>query len=590
VVPSTLSPTVKLETARTFVPGWWVNAFEAAATASSNVNIQLEIGDRGVLPRFSASELGLLALLLGDIQRQMLESDSTPEFVELDWSIAQKHLSGPDSQARDRLAHVFEGLSQIRFPVKHGEQQFRIVPLFTSETWSHVPGAPGTSKLVLKPSRFALELLTGYTDSHLDFLRRIRGEERIASIHHGQSPLVLWTPVWLELTPGEQVVYARMESAMQREGAWLRLDGLVGCSIESLTTGIKLGKKQSDDQSPLMERLRLVGKLGRRLVAHGLIQREPSSGYMAIENDQSQESPLLLWQASTERLKSRAEADFFGLASSKMLKGAITNQIDSLIAIFASISGSARSIEPLLHRIWNDISKIPGGSAILSPGIMAQSHLLFMEWISRSHPATLLPIPEVLRKSAAVKLCSSTEMNNAAQRFRDFILAFSRSDELRQFMLTNPLFSISTGTISGNITAICEDAISHLRSNAMTMESANVEKPVVERPIRSNSGPINTISVKQESSSAEKVDQQAQNLRRIAQDELDKMMRQSPNAYEDLKVKYIASLDGETKSIVLDVQRRLGSKTFDRHLKIRLVHYMVENPSSWNSVSSRFPI
>lgn len=81
-----------------------------------------------------------------------------------------------------------------------------------------------------------------------------------------------------------------------------------------------------------------------------------------------------------------------------------------------------------------------------------------------------------------------------------------------------------------------------------------------------------------------------QKLRRVAQDELEKMMRQAPDAYRALKAKYIASLPSETREMVVDVQRRLGSSDFDRHLKVRLVRYMIEEPSSWNSVSWSLPV
>jgi hypothetical protein len=36
-----------------------------------------------------------------------------------------------------------------------------------------------------------------------------------------------------------------------------------------------------------------------------------------------------------------------------------------------------------------------------------------------------------------------------------------------------------------------------------------------------------------------------------------------------------------------NIQRRLGSKEFDRHLKQRLVNYMVQHPGSWKSASPR---
>jgi hypothetical protein len=42
----------------------------------------------------------------------------------------------------------------------------------------------------------------------------------------------------------------------------------------------------------------------------------------------------------------------------------------------------------------------------------------------------------------------------------------------------------------------------------------------------------------------------------------------------------------ETRTLVLNVQRRLDSRAFDLQLRTRLVRFMIDNPASWTSPSS----
>lgn len=582
-------PSIKLETARTFVPGWWTHAFEMVSRAPSQLPGDVRLCYGGLLPRFTSQELSILAVLLGEVQRQLLENE-TAEFVELDWTTSQKQLSGIDHSAKERLAGVFESLSQIRFPIENSTGERVCYSLFDQEQWVGGAGVDGPQKLRLRPTNIAFELLGGYTDAHMDLVRRLTGGPSVASINRGRAPLVLWTPVWLELSMAEQLVYARMEAAMQDESAWLRLDGLVGAPLEELTDGVKLPKKVQDQTSPLMERLRLVGKLGRRLTAHGVIQREPSHGYAAIENQSLSQSPLLVWQATAERLRSRAESEYFGLASARVLKSGLNQQIGPILAAFSAITPSSKlKVTKLLEAVWQSISNIPGCALVLESGMVAQAHMIFIEWVARSQPESLISLPEKIQKNAVFKLISDVTAQNSAQKFREFLAMMGRSDDLRLLVKTDGSFTIAYGPISPDIENICRKAAVDYQAESKSTGVFSAKNELKTELKASSPVPVNPGSVKLESQKPTKQVTLAQNLRRLAQDELDKMMRQSPHAYADLKQKYIASLDDETKSLVLDVQRRMGSTTFDRHLRIRLVHYMVEHPSSWNSVSISLP-
>ena len=64
-------------------------------------------------------------------------------------------------------------------------------------------------------------------------------------------------------------------------------------------------------------------------------------------------------------------------------------------------------------------------------------------------------------------------------------------------------------------------------------------------------------------------------------------MRVAPDSYRELRSKYISTLDNDRRSLLLDVQRRLDSKAFDRQVKPRIVQYMIEHPANWKSAAAR---
>ena len=552
---------VKYDSARIYVPGWWIHAFERSQSQKNEVTCP----DPGVdaLPlRLDASEWSVLALVLGQIQKQVFCAKEPAERIEIAWSQLVRLLSSSESTAVERLLVVFESLPRLRFLVRQQDGSFAVVPLFENERWYR--GAEDVDiKLTFTVAERGYEILSGYLDGHLDLLGRMSGQSSLSSINNGNHPLVLWTAIWLELGAVEQVVYTRMESAMQSQGSWLRLDGLVGLSLEKLTTGLKVGTKKSPAHT-ILDRLRLVVKLGRRLVAHGLIQREPSTQFMALTPEFSKSSPTIMWQASSERLRSRDESEYFGMVSSRIFNGPVRSRVNEIIQILGALSGDAE-MATRLRDYWGLIAAIPGGAAQISPGVLAQAHLLFLEWIARLHPLSQIPLPPRVLAMPFISELRSVRKEFVEASFRNFTRKLAGIQDLFQdFDPKQP------------------PTISH---PGFTDLSALVI-PAAKTPEKKNFAlPPNRIPVKQDSFLAKKTDQNQFKLRKIAQDELDKMMRQSPRAYADLKQKFLASLEGEIKDLVMDAQRRLGSKDLDRHLKTHIVKYMVEHPGAWQSVS-----
>jgi len=295
---------------------------------------------------------------------------------------------------------------------------------------------------------------------------------------------------------------------------------------------------------------------------------------------------MLLWQASAERLKSRAEVEYFGLASARILKGPITQRESRLMECFARLSKDSSMLDRL-RLIWSAIASSPGCGIQAAPGLMIQSHVLFMEWIARSAPNSILPMNAQISTHPVAIGLAAVNAANAERVFAEFTKVLQRSHELGQIAnksdLSSP-FSLAVGPLRDDV----RDVLSR-QSNASMFGFGpfeDVSKSIDQVKMQPQRVPLNRIPVNKDPKILEKTDHSIQKLRKMAQDELEKMIQQSPLEYAKLKQTFLSSLDHEKKSLVLDVQRRLDSKEFDRQLKPRIVRYMVEHPGTWKSVSN----
>jgi hypothetical protein len=552
----------KYDVARIYLPGWWIHAFERAQNLKMEMNFVPDPREDSVPVKLDASEWSVLALVLGQVQKQIFSSKDPVEKIEIEWAQLVRLLSSAESSAVERLQTVFNNLPSLRFLIERRDGSFEVISLFENEVWNRGQNSSDL-KLGLTLSLRGWELLSGYTDGHLDLLGKLSGQQSLLTVNHGYQPLVLWTAVWLELNQVEQIVYTRMEAAMQAQGAWFRLDGLIGISLEKLTNGMKTGKK-SAQSSTILDRLRLVVKLGRRLVAHGLIQREPSNQYMAITSESTANPPTIMWQASAERLRSKDEAEYFGLVSSRIFEIPLRKSMHSILRVFGTLSGS-ESFAKNLQDIWSQISVVPGSAVQISPGFLAQAHLLFLEWLARSQSTTVILLPQKLRAHPILSEFNHVTAQNAQMLFKKFIRTLSSIQELFLDNDANyPLTIAHPSFMNFDVLLVKPEKVAEKRVSAL---------------------PVNRIPVKQDVVEEKKTSPNQLKMRQIAQSELEKMMKQTPQAYADLKQKFLSSVGTEVKDMIMDAQRRLGSKELDRHLKSQIIKYMIEHPGSWNSVS-----
>ncbi len=568
------------------MPGWWLEAFEHAATGHGEPPCSA-VREGLMLHGMDAQELALLALILGDVQRQAFSLEGPKSQIEIHWQSLHKRLPVHDAASRLRLLSVLNALPTLRFcGTTSGSEVLRVSYLFSSESWSAPVQSGSDFNLKLQLSSHGYELLCGYVDAHLDFLRDLDGQSRLISCNFGRLPLVLWTPIWLELGLTEQVLYARMEQIMQNQGAWIRLDGLVGASLEQLTMGLKFAKRNTDSGSLILDRLRLVVKLGRRLMAHGLLQKEPSNDYMALSDHGRRSAPMLLWQASAERLRSQTEMEYFGLAAAQIFRGPVCEAAPRIIQCFAQLSTDP-SLDKRLQIIWSLIASSPGCAINLAPGLIIQSHVLFLEWIARAVPGARIPLSSHLSGHVLVENLRLVNEENAVRLFSEFTRVLRCSPELERIITDsgqeNP-FSLATASLPQDLrVALSQQRISQ-RPEVVYKDQNSLDRDATGENLVGTS--LNRIAVNSNMKIREKIDQGAQKLRKMAQYELEMMVKQAPHDYAKLKQSFLSSLDHDKRTLVLDVQRRLDSKEFERQLKPRIVRFMVEHPGAWKSVSN----
>ena len=77
-------------------------------------------------------------------------------------------------------------------------------------------------------------------------------------------------------------------------------------------------------------------------------------------------------------------------------------------------------------------------------------------------------------------------------------------------------------------------------------------------------------------------------MMKIAAEELQKIKKNHPEQYIELKKAYLDSLDEGGRKLIFDVQKRMQSHLFEEHLRQRILRFMVENPGAWRSAESSY--
>ena len=539
----------------------------------------------GLLPSVDVTTLNFWGLLFADLQRQLLNPARVPnDDLVMSWADCRKLIGSQDGASLSRLAAALEQLASLRFSVPDKSAEpgatFGTVQLFGGEQWVNCNQADKIA-LILKPSPYAIELLTGYADGYVDLVRGFKRMQEAKSLLSEIPPLVLWKPVWLELSGQEQMVYLRMEKSMQWEMAWLQLDGVIGSSMDALFLDLKMARRATSSGSPLMERLRLLGRLGRKLVAHGVISRETAEGYFALSESSHTLSqvPMIVWQASVDRLRSFEEQSYFGRAAQTLLRLTVEPAIDDILTLI-SVGVSDETSLKRVKSVWASIKDRPGCALRSGPASIIQSHILFLELGLRQMTGHRLPLPKKVLSLPFVKACSF--VGDVTARFDAFVSLCGESPDVARCLLETPDICVASPgyEFSADYTAIMSDVLNARQSSVPSRQKELSERAPKQSETTSSQ---DLKSGQSRELLADKRDPIQAKLRKLAHEELERMMKGHFAAYQELQASYFKSLDESSRQLMLDIQRRMQPKVFEEQLKERLVRFMVDHPANWKS-------
>lgn len=611
------------------LPAWWVRAFE-----SSLLSEQVGLGaiDQALRAQLSPAlqplEMGALAAVLGAVQEQILSGNGRSLKLDIPRYVKE---AGAGAGAKTKR-YAYEKIAQILTAVKVLEPTSSGIvgrPLFSGESWMLGGQNDRDVTFMLNPGPIGLELLLGISDAHVDFLRRLRHEEVAHNSIGSHGPLMVWKSLWLEMTGIEPLLYLRLERAMQWEFKWLQLDGTFGLPLNALFQGL---------ESDFGKQLKVLSRLGKRFEGHGFVAPVKSDQYLAFSPEDAAD-PSLVWQIGRERLSSDVLSSYCALAHKSLIThhlgpstvgtrvhaGILAHLCERMIRVFLpreatseEFSQGKNSWETLFQAAQVENREpnlqIPPQSLPLEPSLFISTVVLFFELLLRSMDQDQSPssnplaIPDIIVHSPIGSLFSSQNPLPLEERFKAFESILQDSTELIQAFCEYPL-----ATLTSKVSQKDQRLMSLLEDKARpTLSHESLTKPLLIKPrepeeLSKTTPPLQMSTTISSALGADKEPSAAANLQpsqnssnpptasspssrimKIAADELQKIKKNHPERYAELKKAYLDSLDEGGRKLIYDVQKRMQSHLFEEHLRQRILRFMVENPGAWRSAESSF--
>ncbi len=564
---STAEPTPL--SAHLILPGWWLDAFDAAGRHEGGDSAMTLARAARLAPAMAAADLNALALLANCLQEQLLASDDPRYVIRVAEHV--KHAGNGGRGGRFNFERQMQLMSATRVLCTHGDGSLATVPLFVGERWLGDDAGDATAGLTIEltPGALTHELILGVSDPHADLARAMRGELTGAAVLGARASTAVWRSLWLELPVVEQQLLARLETALQEDRRWLSLDGVVGLPIDELFSDVKLPEARGAGQhGELARRLKALVKLGKRLGDHGFLTPTVGDQYLAFgEGDDTR--LMVVWQVARERLAADAVGRHSAAARRFLLKHRIPQVAATLCQLMPAPESARRRLDDLRTAALTHTAPATGSF---------NAALLLWELECRlAHGRDQFPLPDGVRAS----LVEWDDGAAPAERLTRFEQLLGETPELLRAIVETPYGSFASPATLGD-KAFVEHALrlgrhgdtdlGHTSNKikprlvgAVATDAAASAKPVAARPKGGVSGALTS------------------RMRRIANDELNKMRAQHPDRYVALKRAYLESLDEAGKHLMLDVQKRMQPGMFEEHLKQRLVKFMVDQPGSWRS-------
>lgn len=558
------------------MPGWWAQAYETAEVRQrQDALVLLPDVSRTVAPFARPQVLRYVSLLVDACQQalQALSSDASQQII-LRWSDCLRSFGVNEVADRAHLLEAFEGLSGLRILNPRDGQ---VLSVFGDDACLASETDDVVFRADLKP--WTAELLLGLSDGHKDAARVLSDATSVGFVLGQKPPLCLSRPLWLDLSASEQLLYCRLEKAMQWDVSLLHLEGVYGVGLAGLFD--QYDDAIDDGGSLLMQRLRRLGRLGLKMVEHGIMVREPESSFYASARQKGDQGPTIIWQASTETERSEEERCFFASAFESLRK---LEGITPLLPIWQRVAPNISRSGLDLKQIYARISEIPGGVFRVSPTSFVQAHHLFFEWSLRNTKfASPIALSVDTRSQQPFSLCHLD--GDVVQNFTRFLDLAANSDMITKLLANDPEISLGQMIFSPerNLLRALLDAP---RYEILLENDQKAIAPAAAPPYSEATKVSDLVKLKAQNSSTRLLSLAESKMIRIAHDELEKMWKTDQRAYETLKDRYLKSLEENQRSLMLDFQRRMKPTVFEEQIKQRLVRFMVSHPSEWKSSRS----
>ncbi|MCX6124660.1 MAG: hypothetical protein NTV34_07910, partial [Proteobacteria bacterium] len=551
------------------VPGWWVRAWEKSSRHTDALNQlvdskSIHVGGLFDLPMPKA--LSIWVLMLNQVHQKLLDQQDFQSRKVLFSTSEMGRLSGIDlGNEADQLMldAAFKSFFGSRLWGR-GAESLSAYPLFEGELQQSVQG--DIAGYLVSVSSWTREVLIGVSDGHNDLMRAICGKPTASGVLGDSGPISLCYPAWLDFSDLERSVYLRMESLMQWDLPLLHIEGVFSVGIQDLFHGYAHGS--------FVDRLRILGGLGRKLVDHGIMVPEPEVSFYACDRAvNNAENPSLVWQASRDRRCCEEQRVFLGMAFESMRR---CPDSEDILGLWQAMAPRAGSIGIDLDRLWRSIAEIPGGICSVGPNRVIQLHNLFFEWALRRPPLSDWPLPEFVRESEIYAICRL--QGEIASDFRRFVDLALRDDASQKIIGIGTDISLACSSLSNSsevylrLSGTASRGLPGMAVKASDEKTGEIARTKVLPSIAEDLndeilGPPNTRLLSLSDSK----------MLRIAHDELEKMMKMDQKTFLFLKSNYLRSLEDGQRALLLDFQRRMKPNLFDQQLKQRLVRFMVSN-------------
>jgi len=568
---------------RYVLPAWWVRAYESSMSDSDESLGAMELAFRAQLaPALSGVEMSALAISLDHLQTQILKNNS---ILTLKPHEHMRHAGITAKSKRFAFEKIIQLMSGLRvFATGDDASSFCTKPIFDSDKW--VKSEDGEHFVQLNIGEFGKELLLGYANPFRNLLRIQDKQDTVPQFLRDRAPLSLWRSIWLDLQGSEQLLWLRMEQAMQWDYRWLQLDGVFGITIDQLFDGLKVpgnrAKKIKD--SELGRRLKFLNRIGKKLVAHGFLTSKIGEQYLALSANSNENDALtLVWQVGRERLITDAGSSHKNQSYDYYNKSHTDAEINRVIDIFLAGQEDLSSIGFSLYKKLMDVDSQSNPTIQLSNNQVLDFKLLFWEWSVRLQSRSkLTKLPAGLVDDELEEILTA-RTSSLEIRVEEFFNYLEDNPEVIEFVKSHEGYTLFSEMSHGSIQF--KELLNNLNlknNAAIKIPEPKSEKPkLVQRANRINQDYKNSAQDKPVGKQTVISGALASRMLKLASEELDRMRKEYPDEYKNLRGSYLESLTDDERGMILEVKKVMQAGLFEDHLRQRIVKYMVDNPSSW---------